>query len=202
MVQQNYFQNLTKFLTKYCNRILSVYSKNIKTKIFKKKSTIDFCSIWLRAENSFMVTKVTNDSWAIGIYRRREIHSRLPWRVGRRARPRQSGEICGSPDWSSGFAVVGWRGWRVTGGMLNDVAISTSWKWLRSIERERETACFLLADKWRKAFATNYGTDTSSCGPTDIRLPSPWRSERKQLLLLPTSIYRWSAYILTSCLSK
>lgn len=44
---------------------------------------------------------------------------------------------------------------------------------------------FLLADKWRKAFATNYGTDTSSCGRADRRIRrSSVSSERKQLLLL------------------
>lgn len=75
--------------------------------------------------------------------------------------------ICIAADWSSGFRSRRLpQTERREEGVLNDVAISTSWKRLRSIERERETARFLLTDKWRKAFATNYGTDTSSCGPS------------------------------------
>lgn len=76
-------------------------------------------------------------------------------------------DICIVADWSSGFRSRRLpRTERRKEEVLNDVTISTSWKRLRSIERERETARFLLTDKWRKAFATNYGTDTSSCGPS------------------------------------
>lgn len=74
---------------------------------------------------------------------------------------------CIAADWSSGFRSRRLpRTERREEEVLNDVTISTSWKRLRPIERERETACFLLTDKWWKAFATNYRTDTSSCGPS------------------------------------